>query len=192
MKRRLTTLFPLLLLPLAGCNMLTPRQTEADLLREQQVLQERAQRKFYEEQHRKSQLGLEDTQAELYRMQQDLARLRKELSETQTADGQRFDRRITQVETALRELEQRRKQDRDEIIDILSKRMAEVVQVQSAQQARQTSRSGAGGQEHIVGRGETLSAIAAAYEVSAQAIIQANNLSNPNALRVGQKLTIPR
>jgi Skp family chaperone for outer membrane proteins len=192
MKRMFTACAAILLLSQSGCNMLSPRQSEADILREQQVLREREQRKFYEEQYRKSQQGMEDTQGELYRMQQELARLRKDLTEAQSSDAQKFDRRIGQLETAVRELEQRRKQDRDEIIDILSKRMAEVVQAQSAQAARQTSRSSGGGQEHIVGRGETLSAIAAAYEVSSQAIIQANNLSNPNSLRVGQKLIIPR
>jgi hypothetical protein len=189
MKRFPTLLTPFLLLALSGCNMLTPRQSEADLLREQQILQERAQRKFYEEQHRKNQQGLEDTQAELYRMQQELGRVRNEVTGAQSTDFQRLDRRISQVESALLELEQRRKQDRDEIIDILSKRMAEVVQGQAA---RAPARSSGGGQEHIVGRGETLSAIAAAYGVSPQAIIQASNLSDPNSLRVGQKLTIPR
>jgi LysM repeat protein len=39
--------------------------------------------------------------------------------------------------------------------------------------------------------GETLSAIAAAYRVKSSDIIKLNNLSNPNALRVGQKLVIP-
>lgn len=39
--------------------------------------------------------------------------------------------------------------------------------------------------------GDTLSGIAARYGVSASALQSANNISNPNAIRVGQILTIP-
>ena len=44
---------------------------------------------------------------------------------------------------------------------------------------------------HIVQRGETLYAIARKYGVSAQALLQANGLSNPNRIVVGQVLVIP-
>jgi LysM repeat protein len=47
------------------------------------------------------------------------------------------------------------------------------------------------GYEHIVADGETLSAIASAYEVSAQKIIAANSLTDPDNLKVNQKLFIP-
>jgi LysM repeat protein len=44
---------------------------------------------------------------------------------------------------------------------------------------------------HTVQRGETLSSIALRYGTTWQAIAQANNLSNPNAIYVGQKLKVP-
>jgi len=44
---------------------------------------------------------------------------------------------------------------------------------------------------HVVQKGENLSLIAAKYHVSRTAIIKANNLTNPNLLRVGKRLTIP-
>ncbi|MBD5781592.1 LysM peptidoglycan-binding domain-containing protein [Pelagicoccus sp. NFK12] len=44
---------------------------------------------------------------------------------------------------------------------------------------------------HSVRKGETLTEIALAYKVSVQAIKDANNLSNANAITVGQKLNIP-
>ncbi len=44
---------------------------------------------------------------------------------------------------------------------------------------------------HIVQRGETLSAIGLRHGVSWSKIAQANNLSNPNHIFVGQKLCIP-
>ncbi len=44
---------------------------------------------------------------------------------------------------------------------------------------------------HVVAEGETLGAIARRYNVTIQAIINANNLSNPNRLSIGQELVIP-
>lgn len=44
---------------------------------------------------------------------------------------------------------------------------------------------------HVVQSGEGLLDIAASYGVTADAIAQANNISNPNDLRVGQELIIP-
>lgn len=57
-----------------------------------------------------------------------------------------------------------------------------------------SGRSGSGGQsgyEHVVESGQTLSAIAAAYKVSASSIKKANSLKS-DTLRVGQKLFIPK
>lgn len=44
---------------------------------------------------------------------------------------------------------------------------------------------------HTVAAGETLSSIALRYGVSTQAVVDANRIANPNALRVGDVLTIP-
>jgi LysM repeat protein len=44
---------------------------------------------------------------------------------------------------------------------------------------------------HIVQRGETLYSIARSYGVSMQAIVQANSITNPNLIYVGQRLVIP-
>jgi len=48
-----------------------------------------------------------------------------------------------------------------------------------------------GPETYIVQPGDMLSAIAERYSVSVEAIVQANNISNPDALEVGQTLTIP-
>lgn len=55
---------------------------------------------------------------------------------------------------------------------------------------------GGGGNEinqvtHTVKAGETLSSIAALYGVTVDAIVQANNIANPNLIHVGQVLIIP-
>ncbi len=44
---------------------------------------------------------------------------------------------------------------------------------------------------HIVQSGDTVYSIGRQYGVDPQAIINANSLANPNALSVGQQLTIP-
>ncbi len=45
---------------------------------------------------------------------------------------------------------------------------------------------------YTVQKGDVLSAIAKRHRVSTAALAKANNLANPNALRIGQVLTIPR
>ncbi len=49
----------------------------------------------------------------------------------------------------------------------------------------------AGGVVHVVVAGDTLFTIAQQYGVTMQAIIDANSLTNPDALSIGQELTIP-
>lgn len=44
---------------------------------------------------------------------------------------------------------------------------------------------------YVVRRGDTLSAIARAYGVSVQGIVEANGIPDPNLIRVGRRLTIP-
>lgn len=44
---------------------------------------------------------------------------------------------------------------------------------------------------HVVGQGESLFVMAARYGTTVEAIVQANGISNPNLIYVGQRLTIP-
>ena len=57
--------------------------------------------------------------------------------------------------------------------------------------ATPTTPSQPSGGVHIVQPGDTLYRIALRYGVSVAAIVQANNISNPNMIRVGQQLVIP-
>lgn len=45
---------------------------------------------------------------------------------------------------------------------------------------------------HVVQSGESLSKIASMYGISTKALTDANGVTNPNAIRVGQKLKIPK
>ena len=80
---------------------------------------------------------------------------------------------------------------RDEIVEDLSARISAIAKRQEqarAAEARERQRSG---YSHTVEAGQTLSAIALAYKVSVKAIMQANNITDPTKLRVGQTLFIP-
>lgn len=52
-------------------------------------------------------------------------------------------------------------------------------------------KGGSAGITHVVASGETLNRLAAKYNASVSSIVSANNLSNPDLIRVGQKLVIP-
>jgi hypothetical protein len=101
---------------------------------------------------------------------------------------QDVDERLSRLEAGLRTSETSMGRLRQEIIDDLSKRMADFMNSQAAKPAPPRN---AEGYEHIVKAGETLSQIATAYKVKVDAILKANNLKSANALKVGQKLFIP-
>lgn len=61
---------------------------------------------------------------------------------------------------------------------------------ESSQVATLASR-GSGTRTHVVARGETLSTVAARYQVSLRALQEANNLASANRIRVGQRLRVP-
>ncbi len=79
-----------------------------------------------------------------------------------------------------------REQMKQEIINKMSKNVEALIKTQAA-----TVNTGQMGREHIVEKGHTLSTIAAAYGVSTKAIIKANNIKNPDQLKIGQVLFIP-
>lgn len=181
MKRLL--LLSLSLLLTAGC--ITTRQTAEQIEAERrQAMIERERRLAEEENRRRIQLSIEDTDTQVQTLRQEMQRVRTDLNQAQAQDVQRLETRIARLEQQLAALDQQRAKDREEIIATLSSRMAELMR-----QARPAP--AASGRAHTVASGETLSAIAAAWGVTPQAIIRANNIQNPNILRVGQTLTIP-
>lgn len=143
-------------------------------------------------------------QSDVERLQSEVVRLRERVDAAgagqqdvyrrmEDLQGGRDDRlrdiesRLAALEKALSAAEAARAADRQQTIDELSRRMAGIMR---AQPAGGGSR-GVSGVEHVVQPGQTLSAIAAAYDVRIDAIMKANNLQNPNAIRAGQKLIVP-
>lgn len=99
------------------------------------------------------------------------------------------DSRVRGVETAMSGYESARVRDREEVVNQLSKKVSDIVRTTPA--PTQSRARVAEGYEHVVQPGETLSAIATAYGTRSSAIIEANDLKNPDSLRAGQKLFIP-
>ena len=101
--------------------------------------------------------------------------------------------RIDELDRRIAALDAARAHDRQAIIDQLSGNVAKMISASPpASKSSKSASSSATGYEHVVKDGETLSAIAAAYKVKPSAIIEANDLKKPDALRAGQKLFIPR
>lgn len=154
---------------------------------------------MYEE-NRRLKGRIEAFDLEIERLSRTVEMLRAAPGAPSLADMQSLQQRIAALETHLRNLDAARERDRKEIIETLTARLSQMMSATSAAArprastppAQTTRRTGPQeGYEHIVEAGQSLSAIAAAYGVSVKAITDANNITNPNALRVGQKLFIP-
>jgi LysM repeat protein len=107
--------------------------------------------------------------------------------------------RIDELERRLNVLESARTKDRQAIVDQLSGKMVDIMGSGDAGKSGPKGKSAATGTavsttgyEHVVKEGDTLSAIATAYKVKISAIIEANQLKNPDTLIKGQKLFIPK
>ncbi len=165
-------------------------QAEAALREDMRLLQE---------ENRRLKGRIEAFDLEVERLNRSVDLLRAAPGGPSMADLQALQQRIAALETQLRSLDAARERDRKEIIDTLTARISQVVSASGAARPRpaappQTAPRRTGpqeGYEHVVEAGQSLSAIAAAYGVTPKAIIDANNLTNPNVLRVGQKLFIP-
>lgn len=118
--------------------------------------------------------------------QQDLYRERETLHSSQEKNRLEFENRLSEMERALKAAEAARARLRQEIIESLSKKMAEIIRLQAVQAPRFEE-----GREHTVQPGETLSEIAAVYKVEVSAIVKANKLKSADSIRAGQKLFIP-
>ena len=138
----------------------------------------------------------------LEQMEMENARLGREVEQVRGAvssagsDRAEAQARMSDIERRLQALDAAREKDRQAIIDQLSAKISEILKAGRAAPARprtaSRSEAAGGGQAvHEVQAGETLSAIAARYNVRIDDIIQANGLQDPDHLVNGQKLVIP-
>ncbi len=102
--------------------------------------------------------------------------------------------RLDALEKQVQALQKARAEDRQAIVDDISRKVQGLIATSSARSASSGSSGGGSvsdtGYEHVVKSGETLSEIARAYGVSMSSIRQANRLKG-DVIRVGQKLFIP-
>ena len=189
--RRCFPLFAALLpLALAGCGTLygDSRATEAgkreDALRQQENFDRLKGR-------------IEGLELEVGRLRSDVDQLRADQANAAQAAVQQAQNSLAALDAKIRAVDAAREKDKQEIVDQLTGKISQIVATSSGsakgKSAVTTSKHKVSdeGYEHVVQPGETLSAIAAAYNVRSTDIITANDIDNPDRLHVGQKLFIP-
>ena len=126
--------------------------------------------------------------AQLEQDQAILNRQVQQLSSTVDEQNQRMGKlqsEISELQAAIRQLNEAREADRKAIVDQISKTVARLVN-----ESRPRTPPATSGKIHVVEQGHTLSGIASAFGVTVDAIKRANNLRS-DVIRVGQELIIP-
>lgn len=138
---------------------------------------------------REIQQGLQALHAKLDALEQQQTSLAMRVGALERGTGVATKDELAALRTDLNAIQARQEKMRGEIVSDLSERMAKIAKTQEKPQKPQPQQKS--GYNHVVEAGETLSAIAEAYNVPVKTIMKANNVSDPTKLRVGQKLFIP-
>lgn len=158
--------------------------------------------RLVQEDSRKLEGRIEGLEIEVERIGRSLETLRGEQSRLTSSQLQQIQSRLNDLEARIAKVDAAREKDKQELIDRLSAKIAEIM-ARSAPtsrggasgaataQKKPSQKTAVAGYEHEVKPGETLSAIAAAYGVPVKVILDNNDIKDPNRLRVGQKLFIP-
>lgn len=102
------------------------------------------------------------------------------------------------LESRLHALEASREKDKQELVEVLSKKISQIMGGTPADSGSRKKSGGSktttssGGGDYVVKSGDTLSGIASAHGVSISALMEANGIKKANAVRSGQKLVIPK
>jgi len=128
---------------------------------------------------------MEDVQFRQQQMQKDIEGIRTELQEVRRAAGGASQNDLKALEDRIQAVDAARQADKKAIVDQLAKELSTLGSSKTANKPVSDAK------EHVVQKGETLSAIAKIYNVSVAELKKANNLSGDD-IRVGQKLTVPK
>ena len=175
----------------SGCMTMFEEQQQQTARQEQELLR-------MQEQVRALSGRIEGIEMETQRLARDAEQLRRSVEASSQAGVRSLQPQVEELQRRVADLAAARERDKQAIIDDISRKMASLMRGSGGggggSSRSSTPRSGGAseGYEHVVRSGETLSAIAQAYGVSASAILRENNLSNGNMLREGQKLFIPK
>lgn len=159
--------------------------------RRRQEMYEQEDKRLVQESMRRIEGRVETLEFELERIQQELGRTRDAAEASARNAAETLETRMGKVEGRMSALEKQREKDRQELVDSLSKKIADIMKSSSSGSASRSAKRSGYGYEHTVEPGQTLSEISAAYGVSVQRILDENNLKNANLLKVGQVLFIP-
>lgn len=159
----------------SGCVTMVDQNTMAQQQADMETLRENVQR---------IQEKINGLELEQQNLQRDLGAMRGSPKEDVVVKN-----RLDTLERQVQSLAAGRDADRKQIVN----QVASIVGSSGSGSGKSSSRGGGlqSGVEHVVESGQTLSAIAAAYKVSASSIKKANSLKS-DTLRVGQKLFIPK
>ncbi len=130
------------------------------------------------------QFNQEKMQKQLADLQTQVLNLRQAGTGASPSDLQALEAKIKAVDAA-------REKDRQVILDQLAKELANLSASRAGTTTSTPRATGADAKEHVVQKGETLTAIAKQYGVSVTDLKKANSLTGDD-IKVGQKLTIPK
>lgn len=183
MKAGLVACIPLMLV--TSC--VTPYQDQ----RTRQEVGQREDMLIIQEEMRRLAGRIETLELEMEQVYREVDTQKTEMQRSQRAQRDQMQQNLGTLEQRVDSVEAARARDREEIIEQLSATMSRLIREHAASTAASRPAASGYGYEHVVGPGETLSHIAAAYGVTTRTIIDANNISNPDRLQVGQRLFIP-
>ncbi len=146
---------------------------------------------MFEEDIRRMKSRLEELERQMDMMNADLQRVSTDQNQVMQSQMKGINATLDDLNRRIQTVDQARIQDRKEIVESLSGKIAGMMTRAAPATTRSSRPISSEGYEHTVQPGETLSAIASAYNARSSDIIQANNLQNPNVLQVGQVLFIP-
>ncbi|MDP8214987.1 MAG: LysM peptidoglycan-binding domain-containing protein [Candidatus Euphemobacter frigidus] len=183
MKLKRIILFSLaLIIPLAGCR--TSRQ------------QQESQRQQWEDTLSRRVVDIENRVFELENslavLKRQLDTLDRQLTGIENTAATGVGQQKTEMDALRKEMDAARRATEKKIEIILEEVAKENERLLRSLKSTRGSAAYAQGYEHVVKTGETISTIARQYKVTVDAIVDANQLSNPNAIRVGQTLFIPQ
>lgn len=167
----------------AGCTSLRGAQQarETREVSESMLLQERM---------RQLSGRLDNIQTQIDQLWTELEEVRQSSRSDARAVADNIDNRLQELEREIGQIDAARTADKQDIIDKMTSRLSKLMSANNAGSSS-NRRISEYGVEHTVQPGQTLSEIAAAYNVKIDVLVEANSLKNPNALRAGQKLFIP-
>lgn len=138
---------------------------------------------------------VEASESEVGRVQGDvLASRSSQPGYASATQVQSLQTQLEDLQRQIRALDTARVQDKKEIYDDISKKIATILKSTTPPSVARSSRSRsptASGIEHVVQPGESLSKIATAYGVKMNVLVEENGLKNADSIFVGQKLFIP-